>query len=98
MYDCGFDRTVTRMLRDDAIAYGGYSAGICVLAPSLRGLELVDDPAEVAQACKRDVIWDGLGLLPYVPVPHFRSGHPESEMVDKVVSFHLKADACPLGP
>jgi dipeptidase E len=94
MYDSGFDRIVTRMLRDDAIAYGGYSAGICVLAPSLRGLELVDDPAEVAQAFEKDVIWDGLGLLSYVPVPHFQSGQPESEMVDKVVSF-LEAGRVP---
>ena len=36
---------VIRLLADDAVAYGGYSAGICVLAPTLRGLEGVDNPA-----------------------------------------------------
>lgn len=94
MHDSGFDRIVTRMLRDDAIAYGGYSAGICVLAASLRGLELVDDPTEVEQAFQKDVIWDGLGILPYLPVPHFQSEHPESESIDEVVNF-LKTEGLP---
>ena len=87
MYDSSFDRIITRMLREDAIAYGGYSAGICVLAPSLRGLELVDDPAEVAQAGAGEVLWDGLEILSYTPVPHFQSELPESEQIDDVVRF-----------
>ncbi len=87
MYDSGFDRIITRMLKDDAIAYGGYSAGICVLAASLAGLHLVDDPMEVEQTFHRGAIWDGLGILPYTPVPHYQSGHVESEMIDKVVSY-----------
>ena len=87
MHDSGFDRITTEMLEEDAIVYGGYSAGICVLAPSLRGLELVDDPAEVEQTFQKEVIWDGLGLLSYTPVPHFQSEHIESEKVNKVVSF-----------
>jgi dipeptidase E len=87
MYDSGFDRIITRMLEDDAIAYGGYSAGICVLAASLKGLHLVDDPAEVEQAFHREAIWDGLGVLPYTPVPHYQSAHMESEIVDRVVSY-----------
>ncbi len=87
MYDSGFDRIITRMLREDAIVYGGYSAGICVLAPSLRGLELVDDPAELAQAYGKEILWDGLGVLPYTPVPHFQSELPESKQIDDVVEF-----------
>jgi len=87
MYDSGFDRIIVKMLEDDAITYGGYSAGICVLAASLQGLHLVDNPAEVEQAFHREVIWDGLGILPYTPVPHFQSDHVESERVDEVVSY-----------
>jgi len=87
MYDSGFDRIITTMLEDDAIAYGGYSAGICVLAASLAGLHLVDDPTEVEQAFHRAAIWDGLGILPYTPVPHYQSGHVESEMVDEVLRY-----------
>jgi dipeptidase E len=91
MHDSGFDRIITEMLEEDTIVYGGYSAGICVLAQSLRGLELVDDPAEVGQTFQKEVIWGGLGLLPYTPVPHFQSEHVESEKVNDVVSF-LKSE------
>lgn len=31
------------LLTADTLVYAGYSAGPCVLSPSLRGLELVDD-------------------------------------------------------
>ena len=37
----GGDEVLTDLLAKDAIVYGGYSAGGCVLAPSLRGLEAV---------------------------------------------------------
>src|SRR5690606_33351042 len=40
----GADRILTALLEEDAIVYGGHSAGACVLAPSLQGLEIVDDP------------------------------------------------------
>jgi dipeptidase E len=42
----GADTELTRRLGEDSIIYAGYSAGPCVLAPTLRGLEAVDDPAE----------------------------------------------------
>ncbi len=87
MYDSGFERIITKLLEEDVIAYGGYSAGICVLAAGLKGLDLVDDPAEVQRVFPGGAIWDGLGLLPYTPVPHFQSKHLESEMIDAVVSF-----------
>ena len=33
-----------------------------------------------------DPIWDGLGLLDYMILPHFESpGHPETEAIGKVV-------------
>ena len=41
----GGDVVFTDLLAADALVYAGYSAGACVLAPSLRGLELVDDAA-----------------------------------------------------
>jgi dipeptidase E len=40
----GLDNVLRRFaIEDNGILYGGYSAGICVLSPSLKGLELVDD-------------------------------------------------------
>ncbi|MFF5209060.1 Type 1 glutamine amidotransferase-like domain-containing protein [Streptosporangium sp. NPDC000396] len=68
--------------------YAGYSAGCCVLAPSLRGLELVDDPGAVRELYGADPLWDGLGLLEYAIVPHYRSEHPESEAVELVAAHY----------
>jgi dipeptidase E len=78
----GADEVLTGLLRRDAIVWGGYSAGCCVLAPDLRGIELVDDPGEVRGCHGTDPMWEGLGLIDHAVVPHFRSGHPESELVE----------------
>jgi dipeptidase E len=32
---------------EDALVYGGYSAGPCVLGPTLRSFEIADDPNAV---------------------------------------------------
>ena len=56
----GGDVVLDRLLRDDALVYAGYSAGACVLAPSLVGLEFTDDPGEVASTCNVETRWDGM--------------------------------------
>jgi dipeptidase E len=66
----GADEALTQLLVDDAVVYGGYSAGVCVLAPSLTGLERVDEPATVERMYRQPPIWSGLGVLPYSIVPH----------------------------
>jgi dipeptidase E len=59
----------------------------CVLSPSLRGLELVDDPAAVTGTYGASPLWDGLGLLDKAFIPHYQSpGHPETAAIDKVVA------------
>ncbi|MER6999047.1 Type 1 glutamine amidotransferase-like domain-containing protein [Streptomyces sp. NPDC000410] len=81
----GADETVTDLLRRDAIVYAGWSAGACVLAPSLHGLELVDDPEDTDAAYGEPAPWDGLGLLDRAFVPHYRSPVAESEAIELVV-------------
>ena len=56
------------LIRTERLVYAGYSAGPCVLAPSLRGLELCDD----AGAVDGEVIWDGLGVLDHAIAPAYR--------------------------
>lgn len=85
----GFDEIITDLLKNDQIVYGGYSAGVCVLAPSLRGLELVDPKDESAEGYNAEVIWDGLGILDYAIAPHYKSDHPESDDVNKVVEYFI---------
>jgi dipeptidase E len=81
----GADEILTGLLGRDAVVYAGWSAGACVLSPGLRGLELVDDPADTVTAYGRAARWDGLGLLDYAFVPHYRSPIPESEPIERVV-------------
>ncbi|MDN3351177.1 Type 1 glutamine amidotransferase-like domain-containing protein [Actinomadura sp. DC4] len=78
----GGDRVLADLVRADTVVWGGYSAGCCVLAPSLRGIEQVDDPGAVLGCYGTEPVWDGLGLVEYAIVPHYRSGHPESAAVE----------------
>lgn len=69
----GADLVLPRLLAADAFVYAGYSAGACVMTPDLRGLEAVDDPAEVRLACGIEPVWEGLGLVDKRIVPHLDS-------------------------
>ncbi len=86
----GFDDVIVDMLDNDEIAYGGYSAGAVVAAPSLEGIQLMDDPESVPSGYPPDPVWDGLGLIDHAIVPHYRSPHPESAAAEKAAR-HLSA-------
>jgi dipeptidase E len=91
----GADAALLQLLRDDALVYGGYSAGACVLAPRLRGLELVDNPEAVTATYGAEPVWDGLGVLDYAIVPHVDSpGHPETERCNALAE-HYRAEGVP---
>lgn len=83
----GADLAVADLLAEDAFVYGGYSAGSCLLTPSLRGVELVDDPKDVPEGYDEPVIWDCLGIIGYSLLPHYKSNHPESDAISRVVEF-----------
>jgi len=69
--------------------YAGYSAGGCVLSPSLRGYEIVD-PIDTPYNELKDVIWDGLGFLDHSFIPHWNSAHPESAAIEKTIDYYKK--------
>ena len=81
----GFDGYLMNQVDNDNFLYAGYSAGICVLSPNMKGLELVDEPLNPYN--DESVIYDGIGILDYVIVPHYKSDHPESHLADKVVDY-----------
>jgi len=83
----GFDEAITDLLAADEIVYGGFSAGACVVTPSLMGIDLCDDPEVVPEGYQEEVIWDGLGLVDYSIVPHYKSDHPESAVLDETATF-----------
>lgn len=81
----GADDVITDLLRADAVVYGGYSAGPCVLAGSLAHLVDVDDPAVVELTYGDRAPMDGLGILDWAFVPHVDSrGHPETEACGRI--------------
>ncbi len=85
----GADDLIVEALGHDAVVYAGYSAGPCVLAPSLRGLELCDDASEVTRLHGAEPVWDGLGVLDHAFVPHLDSpGHPETEAMGVVAELY----------
>ncbi len=83
----GFDKTIIEILKEDKLVYGGYSAGICVLSPSLNGIQLCDNPNDIPEGYPEEVIWKGLNVIPYSVAPHYKSDHPESQMIDDVVAY-----------
>ena len=90
MRQSGFDGILSEALAADTLVYGGYSGGIAVLAPSLRGIELVNDPATVPAGYDPEPIWEGLGAIEYSVVPHYKSPHPSSPGIDNVVEYLRK--------
>lgn len=84
----GFDRWIMERIAQNDLVYGGFSAGSCVLAPSLKGLEHCD-PVEEAIAAYGEVRFDGLGVLDRPVVPHLDSpGHPETELLGHVANVY----------
>ncbi len=86
----GLDNILKDLLKKEDILYGGYSAGVCVLAPTLKGMELVDDPNVKPYDSQKETIWDGVGILDYTILPHYKSDHPESGKVDEAIEYMTK--------
>ncbi len=83
----GFDIIFNELLKREDFLYSGYSAGICVLAPNFKALQIVDDPKDKPYKELKETIWDGLGFLDYIILPHYKSEHPESADIDKEVQY-----------
>jgi dipeptidase E len=86
----GFDEIFKELLKRNDFVYAGYSAGIVVLAHDLNAVEIVDNPTDKPYKEIRDTIWQGLGYLDYLILPHYKSNHPESPAIDKLVEHCLK--------
>lgn len=94
----GFDEIIKdyhRTQRD--MVYGGYSAGICILGPTLKGIHLVDDPNQKPYGEQHPAVWEGLNLVDYVIAPHYKSDHPETEDMDNAIEYMI-ANRIPYKP
>jgi dipeptidase E len=82
----GFDEVLIELMHTDKL-YGGYSAGCAVLSNSLKGLHLMDAPNVFPYLDYSQTIWEGLGVMEYLFVPHYQSDHPESPDADNVIEY-----------
>ena len=82
-----FDNVFSDLVKSDQLVYAGYSAAFCVLNDDLHGVELVDDKDAEAEGYEPGEIWQGLGVIDFYPIVHFRSDHPESDDVEKEYSY-----------
>jgi len=81
----GFDEILKELANTDKV-YGGYSAAVCVLSPTLKGYHIVDD-ANLKTYGDHETIWEGVGLIDWQFAPHFESNHSESDDINKEISY-----------
>jgi dipeptidase E len=87
----GFDGILRELAKqEDRLTYGGYSAGTCVMTPTLKGIHLVDEPASNPAGYSGPVMWEGLALYPFCIAPHFHSDHPETKLIDQSVEYFIE--------
>ncbi len=86
----GADTIIKDLVMKDRIVYGGYSAGIDLVATDLHGVDLVDDPYRVPDGYNPEIIWSGLGILQYTVNAHYKSEHPESADIDKSIKYMIE--------
>jgi len=70
--------------------YGGFSAGTYILGPTLDGMHLVDEPENKPYGKQYETEWNGLGILDYVIVPHYKSDHFESMATDDSIQYLIE--------
>lgn len=85
----GLDEILKELRGSKEFLYAGYSAAGCVLAPSLKGYDIVDKPSAPYSEIK-EVIWEGLGFIDFALMPHWDSKHPESADIDKEIKFCIQ--------
>jgi len=88
--ESGLDIWLQEHKNNKEFVYAGYSAGVCVLSPELKGLEIVDQPNNIPEGYREEVIWEGVGLIDFAFAPHYLSNHPESEMMSREVEYMIK--------
>lgn len=62
------------------LVYGGDSAGVCVLAPTMQWMEIIDEPELNPYGTTRTLWENGLQLLDYMVIPHYKSTYNGGNM------------------
>lgn len=83
----GLDQLLPERMEMGDLIYGGWSAGAVVAGPTLRGIDLMDDPTVVVEGYEAAPVWEGVGLVGFSIVPHFESDHPEAEAAARTAAW-----------
>lgn len=86
----GFDNIFNELKTNKDFFWGGYSAGICILCDSLKYINQVDDSNNFPYKEMQQSIFEGLGIFEFGLLPHYKSDHEESEMIEKEVEICIK--------
>ena len=81
----GFDRFLKEISNNANYLYIGYSAGSCVLSKRLDIFESVDDTIDFFNKSK--IIYEGIGLIDYAFIPHYKSNYHKAYLVDEIVNI-----------
>jgi dipeptidase E len=94
MKQSGFDAIIKQALARDTLVYAGFSAAAVICYRSMRGLEITDNPNDAPEGYDPEIVWEGLGLLPYAIAVHYKSDHSETDQTDQEIAFY-KANGIP---
>lgn len=87
----GLDNLLPEIKDRNNFVYAGYSAGVCVLSPTLRTYAQVDDATDLPYPQQREQIWEGLGMLDFVFEPHYDSpDHPETQKINDEINYCIE--------
>ena len=87
MRQSGFDSAIRALLASDEIVYAGFSAAACCAAPTLRGIEFVDDPLADAGGYTVETLWDGLRLIDYCIAVHYGCQDAQGEGIERAIAY-----------
>ncbi len=80
----GLDKILQELINDDNYLYTGYSAGGCILSKDLKIYDLIDTPLDFYN---KGIIYDGLGLIDYVFIPHYQSNYHKVHLIHETVDI-----------
>jgi dipeptidase E len=83
----GLDSILHELNNKDDFLYGAYSAGVCVLSPSLDGYHIVDDATATPYPELQQVLWEGVGIIDFTFLPHYKSAHSEAAAIEKELEY-----------
>lgn len=80
----GFDRYLKKISKDDNYLYLSYSAGSVVLSKKIDMFKIVDEPIDFYN--KKEIIEEGLNLIDYLFIPHYKSNYHKAYLIDEIVN------------